>query len=71
MVLIIFCLFINALECPSSLFELSGSLVGIGMMPLIEWLKSSVAGLGSPGPSGVDLICNEAILMSDLVSMHF
>ena len=37
----------------------------IGMIPLIRQLNSSVAGLGSPGPSGVDMICNIATCGSD------
>ena len=40
-------------------------------MPLIGQLNISVAGLGSPGPNGDDLICNKAICGSDLVSKHF
>ena len=45
--------------------------MGIGMMPLIGQLDSSIAGFGSPGPSGVDLICNKAICGSDVMSKHF
>ena len=42
-----------------------------GMMPLIGQLYNRVVGLGSPGPNGVDLICNNIICWSDLVSKHF
>ena len=41
------------------------------MMPPIGQLNNSIAGLGSPCPSGVHLICNKAICISDSVSMHF
>ena len=62
---------INASQCSSSLFESIGNLFIIGIMPCIGLLNSSVVWLGSPGSSGVILICNKAICMSSLVSMHF
>ena len=40
-------------------------------MLFIGQLNSTVAGLGSPGPSGVDLIFNKFIWGSDLVLKHF
>ena len=40
-------------------------------MPLIGQLNSTVAGLGSPGPSGIDMICNKAIYGLDSAAMHF
>ena len=43
----------------------------IGMMPLIEWLNNSFAGLCNPGPCRIDLICDKAICISDLISIHF
>ena len=42
----------------------------IGMIPLIGQLNRSIAGLGSPSPSGVDLICSKAICGSDLISRY-
>ena len=39
----------------------------LGMIPL----AGSVAGLGSPGPSGIILICNKAWCISELVSQYF
>ena len=54
-----------------TLLELIGSLLSIGMIPLFGQLNNSVAGLGSPSPSGTALICNKAIHESDLVSKHF
>ena len=72
MVLILFvCLLTNASYCSSSLFGLIGSLLSIGIIPLIWQFNNSVVGLGSTGPSGVDVTCNKAICMSDLVTMHF
>ena len=41
------------------------------MMPLTGHLNNSVAGLGSPGPNGIDLICNKAMCGPHLVSKHF
>ena len=41
------------------------------MIPLFGQLNNIDAGLGGPGPSGVDLICSKAICGSDLVSKHF
>ena len=41
------------------------------MMFLIGQLNTSVIGLSSPCPSGVELICNKAIHGSALVSIHF
>ena len=43
------------------LFGLINGLLNIGMIPLIGQLSNNVTGLGSPGPSGVNLICNKAI----------
>ena len=40
-------------------------------MPLIGQLSNIVAGLGSPGPSGVICICNRAMCRSALESKHF
>ena len=40
------------------------------MIPLIGQLNNSVAGLGWPNPSGVDLICKKAICGSDVVSKY-
>ena len=40
------------------------------MMFLIGWFNNNTAGLGKPGPSGVDLICNIATYVSLLVSEH-
>ena len=40
-------------------------------MPHVGELNNSTAGLGSPGPSGVDLSCNKAVCTSDLVPIHF
>ena len=40
-------------------------------MPLIGPLYNRIAGFGSPGPSGFELIYNKAICIFDLVSMHF
>ena len=40
-------------------------------MPLIGQLNDSDVGLGSPGLSRVDPICNKAICISDLVSFHW
>ena len=53
------------------LFELIDSLLIIGMMPLVGSLNNSSEGLSSPDPSRVNLICNKAICISDLASMHF
>ena len=70
--LIIFvCLFTNTLWCSSSLSMLIGILFIIGMIPLVGPLNTSFAGLGSPGPSGIIVICNKARCISELVSWHF
>ena len=62
--LIIFvCLSANALWCLSSLSVFIGGLFISGIIPLVGQLNSGVARLGSPGSSGVVLIC-----ISDLVS---
>ena len=43
----------------------------IGMIPHTGWLNSNVAGLSKPCPSGIVLICNNAMLISPLESVHF
>ena len=45
--------------------------IKIGIMPLIKWLNTIVAGLGSPGPSRVIHIRNGAVCWSPLESKHF
>ena len=62
------CLSTNA---SSSFSELVSSLFIIGIMLCIGWLNSSVAGPGSPGSSGVALICNKDTCISALVLIHF
>ena len=42
-----------------------------GIIPLIGLLNSSVAGLGSPYSTGIDLICNKPGFTPVLVSKHF
>ena len=71
MFLIIFCLSTNALWCSSSLSICITIPFIIGMIPLVGQLYSSVAGLGSSGPSGVILICNKTRCISEIVSQHF
>ena len=72
MIPIIFCLsFDKCFMVLIILSKLLGNLLTIGMIYLVEWLNSSVAGLGSPGPSGVVLICNKVRCILHLVSLQF
>ena len=71
MVLIIICLLTNTSSCSSWLLELINALLTIHIMPFIGHLNNSITGPGSPGPSEVDHFCNNAICISDLVSIHF
>ena len=72
MFLIIFvCLSANALWYSSSLSVLISILFIIGMIPLVGQINSSVAGLGSPGPSGIIFICNKARCKLELSVMTF
>ena len=48
-----------------------GGLLNLGIMSLDGLLNRSVARLGSLGLISVDLICNESLNMSALVSWHF
>ena len=50
---------------------LIGTVFIFDIIPPVGQLNSSVAGLGSPGPSGIILTCNRARCISDLVSQYF
>ena len=54
----------------SSLSHNTSFLLNLGSMPFVSLLNRSVAGMGSPGLTSVDLICNKAMYMSVLVSKH-
>ena len=53
------CLSTSTLEWSSSLSTLKGDLFITGIIPPIGQVNNSAAGLCSPCPSGVDLICNK------------
>ena len=65
------CLCIRFLWCSSSLSILIGFLSITGIMLHTGWLNSNVAGLGRPCPSGVVLICSNAMCVSPPESEHF
>ena len=55
----------------SSSLALIGALLMTGIIPLIGQSNNNVAGLGRPGPRGVDLTCNKARHVLALVLLHF
>ena len=55
----------------SSLSYMMGSLLKLGNRSLASLLNRRVAGVGSPGLTGVDPICSKDIYMSPLVSCYF
>ena len=65
------CLCIKFLRCSSSLYILLGFQFIKGIMPHTGQLNSNIAGLGRPCPSGLVLICSNAMCMSPPESEHF
>ena len=58
-------------DVPQQYLYQNSCLLTIAIMPLIRWLNSIIAGIGSPCPSGVRDICNMAMCGSPLESKHF
>ena len=65
------CPCIKFLWCSSSLCILVGVLLIKGIMPHTRQLNSTVAQLGRPCPSGVVLICSNAMCISPSETEHF
>ena len=61
------CLFISGVRLFrsfSSLPHSTNGLLDFGTIPLVGLLNRNVAGLGNPGPIGIDLTCNRDITIS-------